>query len=141
MANKVITGANVRFSSGVKSTAFLSGEAISIGQPVYLDQTVTPNVVRLSRANALATSGIYGLAMNTVPGPNQTVDVAWYDPDFTPAYDALVAGEVVVVSAATLGAVAPITDLVSTNYVSILGGGKTGGKMILQPLRLPDPKP
>lgn len=140
MADKVITPANVVFSSGAKYVDGLSGEAISIMQPVYLDQSVTPNVFRLARATTAILSNAFGVAMQTVGAANQRLLVCWYDPDLTPGFNALAAGEIICVSAA-LGANAPSTDLIAANYVCILGIGKLASKMVFGYIhRSPDPK-
>jgi hypothetical protein len=121
MADISFTAANVvATSSATVKASGTSGEAINIGQGVYLD----PADGRIKKAQANSASpthapNIVGVALDTVAGANQPITYATAG-DVTFG-SGLTQGQVYVVSAAAAGGIAPYSDLVATNFVAFLG--------------------
>ena len=116
MSDYVITPADVKISgSNVRATTVVAGEAISEGQLVYLD-TVSGKY-KLAIATAEASANVVGVAVTSA-----ALD-GYFLMQSSRNYFAgttLVAGDPIYLSA-TAGAICPHADLVSTNYVTLLG--------------------
>lgn len=87
MADIVITAANVLASAqAIINRNFNAGAAVTRGQAVYLDTTVSPNVWKLIDSNAAVTGNelatTKGIALNDAAA-GQPLDVVTKDPDFT----------------------------------------------------------
>lgn len=116
MADLVITPANVGINVANPDVQVVQiGESVSQGQGVYLK--LSDQKYWLADATGSDTSNVYGVAL-TGGGADDFVIVMRGGQMNIGA--TLTVGETYVVSA-TSGGVAPIGDLVSTNYVSILG--------------------
>ena len=116
MADLVITPANVGINVANPDVQVVQiGETVSQGQGVYLK--LSDQKYWLADATGSDTSNVYGVAL-TGGGADDFVIVMRGGQMNIGA--TLTVGETYVVSA-TSGGVAPIGDLVSTNYVSILG--------------------
>ena len=119
MADLTITAANVLQTDG-NFTDGTAGATITAGQTVYLDATT--NRWKLAQADGTsAEASLRGVALHGASNgqPLRVLTSGRYNPGATVAV-----GTVYVVSA-TAGGIAPIADLVATNYVSILGVGTT----------------
>lgn len=114
----VTPGSVIRVSGGVaRGTA---GEAILAGQSVYLDPTT--QLYLLARAGGvLGLAAAAGIALNGA-SLNQPIAVQ-SDGDITIG-GTVVVGQIYVVAAA-FGGIAPYSDLVSTNFVTLLAIGLT----------------
>ena len=116
MANYTITSADVKISgSNVRATTVVAGEAISEGQLVYLD--AVSGKYKLALATAEASANVVGVSVTSA-----ALD-GYFLMQSSRNYFAgttLVAGDPVYLSA-TAGAICPHADLVSTNYVTLLG--------------------
>lgn len=119
MADVTQNGANVRFSTRVQSRKGLtSGEAIAtIGMPVYIK--ASDGKVYKCDVNASAEAALcVGVAMHAPAAADQPLDVAYFDPDYTPGFT-LTKG-IIYVPSATAGGIAPVADVVSGWYLSTL---------------------
>lgn len=114
----VTVGTSAVFSGAY--TDGIAGAAIDILETVYLDTSQTPPKWELADADAEASSGTAGLgiALNTAP-ENGHLRVA-HAGTLTATGTTFTVGETYVVST-TAGGIAPLSDLASGDYVSILG--------------------
>lgn len=126
MADLSVTAASVLKYSDAKVTYGICGAAIAQGQSVYLDSA---GLWQLADANAsaiLAATG--GIALNTTTAINQDITVlvggSW-NPGAT-----VVVGKVYVQSA-TPGGIAPVTDLTTGWFTTVLGIGITTSKITM----------
>lgn len=116
MADYAVTAANVQLTSGRTDTAE-AGAAITAGDAIYIDSTDSDKAKLADVTTSSATAKVAGVALcdaaigNTVvyAKPNAIIDMGI---TFT-------VGVTVVLSAA--GAVAPHTDLATSDYISIIG--------------------
>jgi hypothetical protein len=114
MADLSQTAANVKLNAGASVVVGTAGETLTQGQPATLS---SGKWVR-SRATTAALADCSGIVLTpavldepvVIARPGVRINLG----------ATLVVGEVYVVSA-TLGAIAPIGDLVSTNFVTPLG--------------------
>lgn len=116
MANVTITASDVAPGANVKQVKGVAGTTITAGQALYLD-TVT-NTYKLASATTENTAAFRGIALCGA-STGQPVVMAKTDADLDLG-NQLSVGEVYVVSA-TAGAIAPVSDLVAGNFVSIVG--------------------
>lgn len=137
MANLTQTAANVGLTDDGLATTLLTGlagEALTQGQPVYLNGSYYKCDADAGQPNAVAkgivlTPGATGETVVIAP-TGTTIDVG----------ATLTVGETYVVSA-TAGAIAPIGDLTTGDYVTILGVAKAAGKLVLDINATGTPKP
>lgn len=130
MADLTITAANVLRPDtlSVIDSQHIAGGTITQGQPVYMD-TSDSNKLKAARANAATTDYVFGIALNAASS-GQHVTVL-REGNITIGAT-LTVGQTYVLSAAAAGGIAPISDLVSTNYVSILGVATTASNLKVQ---------
>lgn len=133
MADLAQTPANVRFGSKAQFIDGTAGEAIAIGQPVYLDP-VTKKYFKTDANVTLITAAALGLAATQTAGADQPLKICIYDDDCTPGLGTMVSGDALFVSA-NVGGIAPAADLAAGWFPTFLGIGATGGKMFLNPVR------
>lgn len=130
MADVVIVPASVKTSSSSSSLkkAGISGGAFLAGQPLYL---TGGGKLATCGNNAVAPgSTLKGIALCSCPGVDQPCYYADVDADFEPGFTPT-QGETYVVSS-TVGAICPIGDLGTLDYVNIIGVGKAAGKLQLE---------
>tara|TARA_Y100000593_G_scaffold67933_2_gene124890 strand:+ start:11575 stop:11988 length:414 start_codon:yes stop_codon:yes gene_type:complete len=121
MADLTITASDVvPPSTGVADGT--AGEAIVAGQAVYLDSTDDSKVKLADADDTEAKAAAVGIAVNSAPKAGQPVSYVTLG-DLT-VTSGVTVGEIYVVSG-TAGGVAPEGDLASSDYVTILGIGKT----------------
>ncbi|MDX0007827.1 hypothetical protein GOB40_13900 [Sinorhizobium meliloti] len=121
MADLVITAANVVAGAGAKTTSGTAGAAITAGQVVYLDSTTTGKW-QLSDSDA-ATAAARGQGANVGIALNgaangQPLEVLTEGPITLGAV--LTAGTAYYLSP-TPGGIAPLADLLTGDYVTLLG--------------------
>lgn len=127
MADLVQTAANVKLQGRAGVSVDQAGEALTQGQPIYLlsgkwyrcdanDTVAKANCTSIVLTSA-ATDGFFVRAL-----PGASVDLG----------ATLTVGETYVVST-TVGAIAPIGDLVSTNFVTTLGIATTALSLMFNP--------
>jgi len=118
MADLTLTSANVAPSDNAVMITGIAAAAISAGQTVFEDTATLDSVGRpkfklydsnLTTPTAIL-NGVRGIAANTA-GIGQPMDVVIYDPAFTHGLTTVVKGDVLIASATTAGAIAPVADL------------------------------
>jgi hypothetical protein len=116
MADLTITAANVKKTDSTLITEGIAGATITAGQPVYKDSTAS-NKLKPADADVLASAAAVGIALHGASadqplkyatGGNLTLGVV------------MTAGAVYVVST-TAGGIAPVADLGSGDFVTLLG--------------------
>lgn len=121
MADLIQTPASVIQGSPFQSFTGVSGAAITAGQSVYrknADQKFYPAQANGSQEQAGQYGG--GIALDSAPGAGQYVTILQAGQINLGA--TLTVGQTYVTSpSGTLGAIAPISDLGTGNYVTILG--------------------
>lgn len=114
MVDLVITGTNVVPESGAIVKSGVAGATIAAGQPVYLDAN---NVLQLSDANLAAANKVAGIALN---GAVAGQPVSYCSRGPVTVGSVLTAAALYVLSS-TAGAIAPVADLSSTEYTTVIG--------------------
>lgn len=127
MVDLVITASQVLPDAEGDSTVGLAGATLTAGQSVYLDSTT--NTYKLADANAVLTAAAIGITLHAALA-GQPIKVARGGSPTLGASAAPAVGMVYVVSA-TAGGIAPITDLTSLMYTTILGVGAASSKIKL----------
>lgn len=116
MADLTITPANVGVNVSSPTIAVIQvGEAITQGQPVYLK--LSDQKYWKGDASVSESANVYGIALTGGAADDYVIAIRGGDMNLGAT---LTVGETYVVSA-NAGGVAPIGDLVSTEYVTILG--------------------
>lgn len=115
MADVSITASSVVKSSG-NSTNGTAGATITAGQPLYKDST-DANKLKVADASAEATAAVVGIALHGA-SPGQPIE--YLTNGVLTVNSVLTASEVYCLSA-TAGGIAPVADLLSTQYRSVLG--------------------
>lgn len=122
MANLSITAANVAIASLSQVRVVQVGESVTQGQALYLKASDGKYWKADANASA-ATAAARGIALS--PASTDGYVVLHDRPgDFVNLGATLTAGETYVVSA-TAGAICPIADLTTGDYVTILGSATT----------------
>jgi hypothetical protein len=121
MADLSITAANVTAAAGaVSAQQYTSGATITAGMAVYID-TAASNVAKIAHCEtSAATAVVKGIALNGASS-GQPVNVA--------VSGALTIGATVAVGTiyvlSTAGLICPAADLVSDDWVSVIGVATT----------------
>lgn len=115
MADLVIAEADVIAQDGAQIEHGTYGETITAGQPVYLNTTTREWM--LADADAAASAAVAGIALNS-GADGQKGSIVVSGPLAVGAV--LTVGEAYVVSA-TAGGIAPISDLLTGDYVTLIG--------------------
>ncbi len=128
MADITVTAASVRRGSGYTETTGLSGEAITAGQLVALDES--DGYYYLSDCDHATTARrkITGVCLNNAAGAQQAITVQTAG-IFT--VGGTVAVGVIYIMSGNAGGIAPVTDVAASDTVSILGVGVTTGTIKL----------
>lgn len=127
MADLSITAANVVKGTGaVPDASKVAGETVTAGQTVYLK--ASDNRWWKSQADATSTeAAASGIALNGASaGQPLVVQTAG---EITIGATVAVGGVYVV--SATAGGIAPVADLASTNYLTVIGYGKTTAIIVM----------
>jgi hypothetical protein len=130
MADITITAASVVPGASASQVAGIAGETITAGMAVYYATGTQLWMKALANGTAAQSgSGVqYGIAL-TSSSLNQPIMVDVNDPNGITIGGTTVVGTVYVVSAAAAGGICPWADLASTNYVTILGVGKSSNRI------------
>ena len=105
-------GANVQTGSGI------AGETITAGQPLYLDTSVTPNVLKKADANAsVLTKEVVGIALN---GGSVNQVITYVKSGRVNIGATMTAGASYFLSA-TAGGICPVGDLATGMWNVLLG--------------------
>ena len=126
MADISVTAANVIAASGSTTKQVTFGATVTAGQPVYKD-TADSNEYKPTDADAEASALVEGIALcgGADGQPGVIITAGNLNAGAT-----LVVGQTYVVSA-TAGGIAPISDLLSGDYVSVLGVASTASNLEL----------
>lgn len=129
MADITVTAASVIPGSGARRIEKVIDTAVTVtaGQSVYID--ATSGKLKLADADAAASAAAVGIA-ELGGGAGQQIPVVYEDDAFT-AGATLVVGETYVVST-TAGGIAPIGDLATGDYTTILGIATTAALLKLR---------
>ena len=127
VADVAITAASVLPGSGAVIVNGTAGETLTAGMGVYLK---TDGKYWKSQADGTAAEAtVAGVVLN---GASAGQPVSVQTGGTVTIGGTVVVGTVYTVSA-TAGGICPITDLVSTNYLSVLGAAPTAGTITLKP--------
>ena len=128
MANLSQTAANVRIRSSGPIGVGVCGETLTQGQPVY------ESAGKWLRAGAATTAAIANAQRIVIVGGTLDTPCILASPGCEVDLGAtLTVGETYAVSA-TVGAICPISDLVSTNRVTILGVASAANSLKFRPV-------
>ena len=135
MADLAVTAANVLASAATSTatrTTGVAGEAIAIGQTVYIDAAAS-SVIKLADANvSLSASTVRGIAITGASAAGQPVTYATADTAFTHGLTGVTAGAVIYQSNTPGAMTLTYGDLTSAaSYVSVLGVATSATQMIL----------
>lgn len=126
MADITVTAANVKAGANAVVKTVTAGVAINAGQVVYQD--TSDKKYKLADADAQATARVAGIALNDAAA-DQPLEVQT-DGDIDVG-GTVVVGEVYLVSV-TAGGIAPEADVLTGDYVSIIGIGTVANKLKMQ---------
>lgn len=116
MANLTITAANVSMTNSTEVDVGIAGEALTPGQPVYLDES-TDKWMK-AESGDLQAKAKAGRIVMTPAAANARVLLA---SDGIVNIGATVVPNTVYVLSATSGLLCPLADLVATDWVTIIG--------------------
>ncbi len=117
MADLTVTAASVLYTSGSKEHAYMAGETITAGMPVYLKASDS----RLWKAQADGTAAEAAAVGISLHAALAGQPLAYAGNGSIINIGATTSKAPIYVVSAAAGAVAPIADLVSTNYITHLG--------------------
>ena len=121
MADLTITAANVLQSTGSQVRTGTAGATITAGQVVYVDASAA-NVLKLSDTDAsAAAANAVGIALHGASS-GQPLD---YQVSGNITIGATVAVGEVYVGSGTAGGIAPVADLATADYTTVIGVGIT----------------
>jgi hypothetical protein len=125
-ADLTVTAASVVPDSGYQYVDVTAGVTITAGQAVFLDSTNSSKAA-LAKSDTAAHATISGIALQNASAgqPIRIMTGGTLNPGAT-----VTVGKVYVVSA-NGGGIAPVSDLASGNYVTIIGIGTTSSKIVL----------
>ena len=129
MADLTVTAANVVAGASASTETGIAGATITAGQAVYKDPA--DNKFKLADANSgtAEARAFYGIALNNAAnGQPITILTAG---DYNPGV-AVTVGAVYVLSS-TPGGIAPVGDLASGWYVTVIGVGTTASNIRVRP--------
>ena len=127
MADIAVTASSVAPGTGANVKHGIAGEAITAGEPIYID-TTDGNEVKLADANASeATAVCKGIALNDAASGQY---VTYAESGKVTFNAVLAAGKVYVVSA-TPGGIAPVADLATGWRTTILGVAESTTSLVL----------
>lgn len=126
MADLAITAANVLKSATASQADAVAGEEMDAGTPIYLDAS-DGNKAKKADANAsAAAAACVGITVNKA-FTGQPIRYLTSDDDFTHGLTGVAAGDVLILSA-TAGRIAPVADLASGWFPTVLMVAKSATK-------------
>jgi hypothetical protein len=127
MADITITAASVALVSGQKATV-TAGGTVTAGMPVY---RAADGHYEAARGNAATTDAVEFMSLNGA-SDGQPLSVAL--PGAVVNMGATLSlAKVYVLSETAAGGVAPVDDVLTTTYVTVLGVAQTTANMLFQP--------
>ena len=125
MADLSITAANVVSGSGATITKGVAGTSITAGQALQVNGS--GNLV-LAKADTLADATCVGIALNNAASGQP---VLYQSAGNINIGATLSVGTLYVVSGATAGNIAPISDMSTGNYETVLGYASTTSNLVM----------
>lgn len=119
MADISVTAASVQKTANTSIKAGVAGATVTAGQPVYKD-SADEDQLKPALATAAATAACVGIALNGAADGQPLRYATRGNLTFNAA---LAAGQTYVVSAAAAGGIAPVADMGTGNFVTVLGIG------------------
>ena len=116
MADLTITAADVKKTDSTLIAEGIAGGTVTAGQPVYKDSTAS-NKLKAADADVLASAAAVGIALH---GASADQPLKYAIGGNLTLSNVMTAGAVYVVSA-NAGGIAPVADLGSGDYVTLLG--------------------
>jgi hypothetical protein len=116
MADLSITAADVKKTDTTLIAEGIAGGTVTAGQPVYRDSTAS-NKLKAADADALASAAAVGIALH---GASADQPLKYAIGGNLTLSSVMTVGAVYVVST-TAGGIAPVADLSSGDYVTLLG--------------------
>jgi len=116
MADLSITAADVKKTDTTLIAEGIAGGTVTAGQPVYRDSTAS-NKLKAADADALASAAAVGIALH---GASADQPLKYAIGGNLTLSSVMTVGAVYVVST-TAGGIAPVADLGSGDYVTLLG--------------------
>lgn len=117
MADISVTPASVQRTDTTVVLSGIAGGTITAGQPLYKD-AADANSLKAAVATSAATAAVVGIAAH---GASDGQPIKYYGRGDVTFNAALTAGSVYVASAAAAGGIAPVGDMTTGNFVTILG--------------------
>jgi hypothetical protein len=118
----------------------IAGEAITAGQPIYLNPADSKYYKCDNDVAGGVPARVAAVAATTAPAAGMPIKFNTRDDNYKPGF-AVTAGQTVWTSSTAGGMTVTAADNTSGKYVGVLGVGKTGGYMKLNPTYSPDPIP
>jgi hypothetical protein len=117
MADISVTAASVQRTDTTTVLAGIAGATITAGQQLYKDSS-DGNALKPGIATSAAASAVVGIAAH---GASDGQPIRYYGRGDVTFNAVLTAGEVYVASASAAGGIAPVGDVTTGNFVTILG--------------------
>lgn len=117
MADISFTAANVDADANATTASGTAGATITAGQPLYQD-SADSNQFKPAQADAASTDKVAGLALHGASDEQPITYITEGDLDLG---GGLTKGTVYALSAAAAGGIAPVSDLTSSQFVTVLG--------------------
>lgn len=129
MADIVVTAASVLAGANAKKATGVAGGTVTAGQTVYADSADSFKL-KAGDANASSvTAKIAGIALHGASS-GQPLTYVYEDDDFTPG--ATLTTGTVYVASGTAGGIAPVADLTTGWYPTVLFIAKSTSKAVLK---------
>lgn len=146
MSDLVVTASGVvpaNVNTPILRGTVFPGETIAQGQAVYPDPNNAGQIRKAQSNNSTASANFGGITLNGASGGQP---IAYTGPGdvtlpTTGTGTTLVVGQVYVVSAANAGGIAPLSDLASGNYVSVVGVATSTNNLRQSPIPTSTQKP
>lgn len=130
MADVTITAANVAAPANTRKRQVTAGATVTAGQPIYQDANdnfrAKPAIATSAATARDALIALHGAAAGQ---PLTVLEWGRYTAGGT-----LVVGTVYAVSAAAAGGIAPIADLATGNFVTVLGVAVSAADLMFDPI-------
>lgn len=117
MADISVTASAVQRTDTTVVLSGIAGSTITAGQPLYKD-AADANSLKAGIATAAATAAIVGVAAH---GASDGQPIKYYGRGDVTYNAVLTVGTVYVASASAAGGIAPVSDMTTGNFVTILG--------------------
>jgi hydrogenase/urease accessory protein HupE len=132
MADITVVPASVLASNGASVKTGIAGATITAGQTLFVD-TADSNKLKLADNNLSAAAAlIAGIALHGAAS-GQPLQYVEEDPDFTPG--ATLTTGTIYAASSTAGGIAPVADLTTGHYPTVLFVAKSTSKAVMRMVR------